>query len=383
MHDPVPRGPMPDRNPTPPTPLNAAIAAWNYKARETSTPILKHIFSSIRALQQLRSVLRHYQELEPEILERENGVQPEYRADTVSRLRELCARVDDFELELAQLSDQTQAVGARGEALIRDYLLLLNREESASDLANHDSFQLRLANWSDGGEGGQRYSDTCLLDQLIEAQKAEISALNQHLADLAQALATGPEDRQREFPRSYGQVEMQNVEAFLQGSPIASIPVNASYYERILEAANSPEGHKVPMGEILTSAGVITDRQLQNALTHQKDGRRQALGTLLVDLGYTSEEAIAQALAAQLALPYVVLQQEVIIKSAVFSVPVQIARRHACFPINKNDHALFVAMANPLDLIALEDLRIVSGKHIRPCVAARGEIAEHIKLYYI
>ncbi len=373
---------MHHQDPTPPTALSAAIAAWNFKAREASAPVLKHLSSSLRALQQLRTVLRHYGELAPELFERDNGIQTEYRNDPVPRLRELCARVDEFEEELAQLSRQTQAVGASGEALIRDYLLLLKREESASDLGGHDNFQLRLANWAEDGQGGQRYGDAQLLDKLIEAQKSEIFALNQHLAELEQSLDSQGSDRQTEFPRTYGQVEIQSVESFLQGSPISSIPVNASYYERILEAANAPEGHKVPMGAILTGAGVISERQLHSALDYQQGGRRQALGTLLVDLGYTTEDAIAQALAAQLALPYVVLGQEKIQRDAVAAIPVHLARRHACFPISRNDHALYVAMANPLDLIALEDLHIASSRHIRPCVASRGEIAEQINSHY-
>lgn len=136
------------------------------------------------------------------------------------------------------------------------------------------------------------------------------------------------------------------------------------------------------MGAILVEAGLITERQLENALAHQNEGRKRPLGTLLVDLGYTSDAAIAQTIAAQLALPFVSLAMEVVQQDALEVVPLHVARRHTCFPVSINDGALYVAMANPLDLIALEDLRLASRKHVRPCVASREEITGHIDRHY-
>lgn len=367
----------------PPTALSTAVAAWNNKARESSAPVLRHIFATIRNLQRLRSAIRHYGELDPATLagaceNQGNGA----ASDSVETLKGLCARLDQFEQALALLSEQALAVSRQGETLIEDYLALPPAGASGSDLPDR-GFQLHLANWAEGGTERRREADMRALDRLIEAQKAEIDALNHQLADAEAWLTPPPQSpKQAELPRSIGQIELQSVQEFVQNSSIASIPINASYYQRILEAASSPEGHKVPMGQILTSAGVVSDRQLQSALEYQREGRRQALGSLLVDLGYTTENAIAQALAAQLALPYMVLANEPVDPAAVSVVPVHMARRHACFPLNFNGRALCVAMANPLDLIALEDLRIASGMHIRPGVAARGEIASHIERFY-
>ncbi len=217
------------------------------------------------------------------------------------------------------------------------------------------------------------------LETLIVEQRAALLVLNKQISDTLSIVQTqAPKAEQR----SYGAVEIQDVSEFLQDSPIASIPINASYYQRILEAAHSPEGHKRPMGSILIEAGLITARQLSNALQHQNEGRKRPLGTLLVDLGYTTDTAIAQTIAAQLALPFVTLAQETVHDDALYAIPLHMARRHSCFPVSASEGSLYVAMANPLDLIALEDLRLASGKHVRPCVASREEIAWHIDKHY-
>ncbi|MBL7648552.1 MAG: hypothetical protein JNK74_20445 [Candidatus Hydrogenedentes bacterium] len=358
-----------------PTALSAAVAAWNNKARGTSAPVLRHIFATIRNLQRLRSGIRHFGAVDEANLKVEG-------AGPVDALRVLCARLDDFEQSLADLSQQAHGVTQQGESLVQDFLALSLHGAGAGD-GSAGEFQVPVANWDEGGAERLLEADVRALDHLIEMQRAEIDALNRQLSDAEHWLTPREASAPEEPPRFSGQIELQSVREFVQNSPIASIPINASYYERILEAASNPEGHKVPMGRILTGAGVVTERQLQSALEYQREGRRQALGGLLVDLGYTTEDAIAQALAAQLALPYVVLANEAVDSAAVSAVPAHLARRHTAFPLRFHGHALCVAMANPLDLIALEDLRIASDKHIRPVVAARGAITGLIERYCV
>lgn len=366
-----------------PTALSTAVAAWNNKARETSAPVLRHIFATIRNLQRLRSAIRHVGPLEHARLSNDDSaLDLDAHHGPADNLRTLCARLDDFEQALADLSRQARVISQQGESLIQDYLALPLHARGTEEFSDH-GFQRHLTQWAEDGADRLLEVDVGALDGLIEAQKSEIDALNRQLSDAEYWLAQREQSAPVERPRGFGQIELQSVQEFIQNSPIASIPINASYYQRILESASSPEGHKVPMGQILTSAGVVTERQLQSALDYQREGRRQALGGLLVDLGYTTEDAIAQALAAQLALPYVVLADESVDPAAVSVVPAHLARRHAAFPLRFHGHALTVAMANPLDLIALEDLRIASKKHIRPCVAARGEIASLIERYCV
>lgn len=355
---------------SPPTALSNAVAAWNSKARAFSAPVLHHIFTCIGNLERLRAAIRQVDDVDGTVLiDRADGAR-----DHAGSLENLCVRLDRLQETLARLNDDALAASREGESLVEAFLALPRRDASAGTRTypNHTA---------DAAEGTRQKLDASIeaLRRLIDARNETIETLNSKLAAAEQPLAS-PEDGST---RSVGQIELQSVQEFVQNSPLASIPINASYYQRILEAASSPEGHKVPMGKILTAAGVVTDLQLQSALDYQRASRRRALGSVLVELGYTTEDAIAQALAAQLALPYIELANEPINTNAVSAIPVRMARRHACFPLNYTGHALCVAMANPLDLIALEDLRIASRNHIRPCVATRSDIARHIERYYV
>ena len=367
------------RKTTTPNALGAAIAAWNNKARESATPILTHIHAGIRALHQARADLRHYGDMHPDHFSPAFQAPSSAASDPVRVVRTLCARLDAFEEALQQVRSLAEATRAQGETLVREYGALLARPDHAGRAhAAHAPSHGNPENDEDGGA----FSATRALEQLVEAQQAEIAALNALLVEMREKLAARTGGGQRGQTRDIPYVEIQSVQDFVQNARIGTVPVNASYYERILEAATAPEGHRVPMGEILTSAGIITLRQLDNALAHQQNVRRQPLGKLLVDLGYTTEQAIAQAVAAQLDLPYILLAREHIRSGAAALVPLRMARRHIAFPIDHSDHFLTVAMANPLDLVALEDLHKTSNRHIRPCVATREDILLHIRIHY-
>ena len=365
------RGDTGGRVTAPPSALGAAIAAWNNKARESASPIRVHIHAGIRSLHQVHAELRHYGEMPFERFARGDGNAAP--PDPVPALRSLCTRVDAFEEALERASAHAEAACAQGEALIRDYRTLLDPD------AGHPEPTAQVAPEVQAGRGISKedYVAIRALEALVAAQKSEIAALKTLLEETRARLAVDSTP-----PRPAACVEIQSIQEFVQNSPIASVPVNTSYYARIVEAAAAPEGHRVPMGAILCHAGLITPRQLENALDHQQKGRRKPLGSLLVDLGYTTEVAIAQTVAAQLDLPYVVLARERIRSGAAALVPLRMARRHAAFPIDYSDHSLVVAMANPLDLVALEDLHKASERHIRPCVAAQEDILLHIRIHY-
>ena len=370
------RGDAGGRDPAPPNALGAAIAAWNNKTRESASPILAHIHAGIRSLHQVHAELRHYGEMHIERFARGDG-QPA-PPDPVPALRSLCTRVDAFEEALKRASAHAEAACAQGEALVRDYRTLLEpaagRPEPAAPVA--PGIQ------TGQGVSTEDYAAIHALEALVTAQKSEIAALKTLLEETRARQTVDSNTAGATPARPAACVEIQSIQEFVQNSPIASVPVNTSYYARIVEAAAAPEGHRVPMGAILCHAGLITQRQLENALDHQQKGRRKPLGSLLVDLGYTTEVAIAQTVAAQLDLPYVVLSRERIRNGAAGLVPLRMARRHAAMPIDYSDHSLVVAMANPLDLVALEDLHKASQKHIRPCVAAREDILLHIRVHY-
>ena len=141
---------------------------------------------------------------------------------------------------------------------------------------------------------------------------------------------------------------------------------------------------KKKLGNMLVEEGVITEEQLEQALMKQKL-HHQRLGELLVDLRFTDELTIAQALKQQLGLEYIQLKGIEIDPAVVALVGEQLLRKYMLMPFEfsrKTANTLRVAMADPLDLNAIDDLTIVTNYKIESVVAVPREIAATIDRYY-
>ncbi len=116
-----------------------------------------------------------------------------------------------------------------------------------------------------------------------------------------------------------------------------------------------------PLGQRLIEAGLINETQLQAAMREQQR-TRETLGTILIRLGFVDEEAVAAAVAAQARVKYVDLGQYSPQPEATQRVQENFARQKRLVPISFVGKALVVAMANPLDVLALDELR-----HLAKC----------------
>lgn len=129
-----------------------------------------------------------------------------------------------------------------------------------------------------------------------------------------------------------------------------------------LEPALEPMTERKRLGEVLVDAGTITPNELSIVLRRQEeDPGRKRLGQVIVDSGFATEDAIARALAVQLNLPYVDLQSVIADPDVMTLVPKNIAERHQLVPIRRKQDELTVAMADPTNLIAIDDVRTASG----------------------
>jgi type IV pilus assembly protein PilB len=143
----------------------------------------------------------------------------------------------------------------------------------------------------------------------------------------------------------------------------------------------NPIGNKVRLGELLVTFGVITQVQLDAALEEQKKtGIR--LGEAIRKLGYVSEETMIEFLGRQLNIPHVDLEKIVPDKSAINLVPEALARRHKAIPISRVGKLITLAMADPLDVFAIDDIGAASGFEISPVVSAERNIIKAIDKYY-
>lgn len=125
------------------------------------------------------------------------------------------------------------------------------------------------------------------------------------------------------------------------------------------------------LGKVLVQAGVLTEDQMTSALAEAK-GR--SLTAVLVDQGIATEQSIAQVVAESMELAFVDLGSYEIDPAAATLLAVDLARRHLVLPIDIQDDELVVAMADPANIFAIDDLRIVTGYEIRPVVATESDL---------
>lgn len=135
------------------------------------------------------------------------------------------------------------------------------------------------------------------------------------------------------------------------------------------------------IGEVLIESGLITMEQLENALLLRK-GKNKRLGKVLIELGYVNEDQVAAALAKQLSLPLVDCGKFTISKDLITVVSKEIAEKKAVLPLQLKDKKLFLAMADPLDWQALDDISFMTGLTIEAAVSSESSILNAIEKYY-
>ena len=135
------------------------------------------------------------------------------------------------------------------------------------------------------------------------------------------------------------------------------------------------------LGELLLERGIISQDQLKIAIDHQKTNRG-LLGEVLVELRFATETDIAQALTSQYGFPYLPLANYDIDPEVVKSVPEHICRQFCLIPIDKIGKSLTLAMSNPLNVQAAEDVELITGCSIQAFVSTATEIKLSIDKYY-
>jgi type IV pilus assembly protein PilB len=135
------------------------------------------------------------------------------------------------------------------------------------------------------------------------------------------------------------------------------------------------------LGEILVERGMITRTQLAEALQFQKE-KNILIGEALIELKFATEEFIVQALTSQYGFPYLPLSNYEIAPEVLSSVPVNVCRQYCLIPIDKIGKSLTLAMANPLNLKALEDVELLTNCMVQAFVSTSTDINAAIKRYY-
>lgn len=135
------------------------------------------------------------------------------------------------------------------------------------------------------------------------------------------------------------------------------------------------------MGELLVESGMLAPEQLEMALAEQREtGAR--LGDILINNGYITEQQLVEVLEFQLGIPHVILANMKIDPEVLKLVPERLAETYVLIPYRKSGNRLYVAMADPLDYYAIDDLRRSTNLVIMPAIATRQDIQAAISRHY-
>jgi type IV pilus assembly protein PilB len=135
------------------------------------------------------------------------------------------------------------------------------------------------------------------------------------------------------------------------------------------------------LGEILVKEKLISQDQLKQALTHQKQNGGR-LGAALVKLGFISDDEITGVLSRQYGVPAINLSYYEVDPTVVKLVPQETANRYQVVPLSRVGSTLTIAMADPTNVFAMDDIKFMTGLKVEPVVASENAIADAIEKFY-
>lgn len=289
------------------------------------------------------------------------GREAEIAPETLNALREQLAARDARIAALEQELADARAEDAAREAALRQEGDALRKE--LEDLRAQSN-----------ARAAARIEE---LEELLAEERDHAGVLE---ARLNRAIAEVEELEHLRRERDAAREELDRLRAQMSAGGVTVAPPVQEGAQHI--PAFDAKGHKRRMGEILVDLGVMSHDQLMEILDEQIADPQRRFGALVVERGYTDEELIARILAAQNRLPFVRLSDSEIDTDALGKVAPQLARTRRCVPIAIEGDRLRVAMANPLDLIAVEDIEITTKLRVEPVVATLSEINAALDSFY-
>lgn len=135
------------------------------------------------------------------------------------------------------------------------------------------------------------------------------------------------------------------------------------------------------LGEMLIRDNIISETQLELAID-QQTGQGGSLGKIIIESGYASEYDLAAALGRQLEVPFITLSHYEIDPEILDSIPMDIVRKYQIIPVDKTGDTLTVALADPSNIVLIDELRLLTKNKIVPVISFESDIQEAIRHYY-
>jgi type IV pilus assembly protein PilB len=149
-----------------------------------------------------------------------------------------------------------------------------------------------------------------------------------------------------------------------------------------MSVKSPPQPAAQPLEELLLARGLITDEQLAEA-RYQASERGRSVGRVVIELGFVKEGSLVAILAEQLGMEFIDLTEAHIDASAVTMVPEATARRHSCIPVRfDDDNRLVVAMADPANVVAIDDIRALTKRDVKAIVSTKADVLAAITRHY-
>src|SRR4051794_286409 len=137
----------------------------------------------------------------------------------------------------------------------------------------------------------------------------------------------------------------------------------------------------VRIGELLLKEKRITPEQLQQALNHQKASGGK-LGYNLVKMGFVKDEEITALLSKQYGVPSINLAQFEIDPAVIKLIPAETANKYQIIPLSRAGATLTIAMTDPTNVFAMDDIKFMTGYNVEPVVASETAVTDAIQKYY-
>ena len=224
-------------------------------------------------------------------------------------------------------------------------------------------------------------SDTGALETLKEiyTKLGDRESLARVVARLAGTVGGRPSASVAPEPAPGRAPSTEEMEALAASIEVAPTPVpgkrgGASPIER-------RQGSLSRLGDRLVAEKLISTDQLQRALAEQK-GSADKLGTILVRLNFITEDSLVSFLSKQYAMPAITVAQVDPDPDVLKLVPEQIAKKHSVLPIKRIGNVLTLAMADPTNVFALDDVGFMTGLQIQPVVASEAAIRKAFERLY-
>ncbi len=137
----------------------------------------------------------------------------------------------------------------------------------------------------------------------------------------------------------------------------------------------------VKLGELLLKENLVSPQQLQEALNHQKMSGGK-LGKAFVSLGFVKDEQITTLLSRQYGVPSINLDHFEVDPAIIKIIPAETARKYQVLPLSRSGATLTIAMADPTNVFAMDDIKFMTGYNVEPVVASESALEDSIEKYY-